>query len=220
MRINRYLAQASGVSRRQADDLIANGRVLVNDRPAETGQQIKEGDSVTVDGQTLKLEEITTIMLHKPAGYVSSRARQGEAPTIYELLPKDLHHLKPVGRLDKDSRGLLLLTNDGELAQRLTHPKYEKEKQYLVTTDHPLSKELLEQLNAGIELKDGVSRLHVELHAKPKTYLVTMHEGKNRQIRRTFAALNSTVIDLYRIQFGAYELNDLKAGEWRKLERP
>ena len=129
MRINKFVALATGMSRRTADQAIAEGRVAVNGRPPTAGQQVTDEDQINLDGQTLQKPAATTIMMNKPVGYVVSRDGQG-SQTIYDLLPEEYQGLKPIGRLDKDSSGLLLLTNDGTLAQELTHPKYHKQKVY------------------------------------------------------------------------------------------
>src|SRR5581483_8687429 len=132
MRLNRFVALATGTSRRHADVLIEQQRLRINDHLGQTGETVAANDTVTLDGQPLTLPATMTIMLNKPVGYVCSRQGQG-SQTIYTLLPPELHHLKPVGRLDKDSSGLLLLTNDGQLANQLTHPSYRKEKVYEIS---------------------------------------------------------------------------------------
>jgi 23S rRNA pseudouridine2605 synthase len=218
MRINKYLAQATGLSRRAADTAIAEGRVAVNGSAPQTGQQISGSDTVTLDGTVLAPSATVTIMLNKPPGYVCSRDGQG-SKTIYELLPPEYQQLKSVGRLDKDSSGLLLLTNDGELANQLTHPSYSKHKIYEVSLDKPLEPLHQQMINDhGIQLEDGPSQLQLEkLSDDGKQWRITMHEGRNRQIRRTFSALGYTVTLLHRIQFGPYQLNDLTSGEHRLL---
>lgn len=220
MRINKYIALATGISRRSADTAIAQGAVRVNDAPTHPGQDISEADRVTVNGKEIHLPKaFTTIMLNKPVGYVCSRDGQG-SKTIYDLLPKELHHLKPVGRLDKDSSGLLLLSNDGALANSLTHPTYVKTKIYEVALSAPLTKLDWSSIHSqGIELKDGLSKLFLE-RREPfdnKHWLVTMHEGRNRQIRRTFAALGYNVIALHRTQFGTYSLANLAEGNYSPI---
>lgn len=206
MRINKFVAQASGLSRRKADSVIEAGRVTVNGLAAKLGLELSSGDVVALDNKLLVVQPFTTIVLNKPVGYVCSRNGQGNL-TIYDLLPKEFHHLKPVGRLDKDSSGLLLLTNDGELAQKLTHPSHQKEKKYEVEFDKELSENDMNKIENGVQLDDGMSRL--KLAGAGKRWTVTMHEGRNRQIRRTFEALNYKVIKLHRTQFGPYRLGDL-----------
>lgn len=222
MRLNKYIAHATGVSRRQADEIIESGSVSVNGATAGLGRSINEDtDVVLLGGKVLKLpKEATTILMNKPVGYVCSRRAQGKGvKTIYELLPDEYKTLKTVGRLDKDSSGLIMLTDDGDLAFQLTHPKYHKEKQYLVALDKNLSvtDDRLISDN-GVEIGDGLSRLGLEcLNNNRHTWRVTMSEGRNRQIRRTFAALGYTVVKLHRIKFGEYEIGELKAGEVRRI---
>ncbi len=215
MRINKFVAQATGVSRRQADTLISNGQIMINEKPATAGAQVTNADQVTLEGKILKPSRILTIMLNKPVGYVCSREGQG-SPTIYDLLPSNYRDLKPVGRLDKDSSGLLLLTNDGDLALKLTHPRYSKEKIYLVELNKPLNKADQVQIAEGIILSDGVSQMQIDMMPK-NTVKVTIREGRNRQIRRTFEALNYQVIKLHRQQIGGYRLGSLPAGQFSEV---
>ncbi|HSX06052.1 MAG TPA: pseudouridine synthase [Candidatus Saccharimonadales bacterium] len=215
MRINKFVAASSILSRRAADEAITAGRVLVNGQKPQPGQDITEADIVTLDNRAITPAVKTiTIMLNKPPGYVVSRDGQG-SKTVYDLLPPDYQLLNPVGRLDKESRGLLLLTNDGQLHQLLTHPSHEKIKLYETTIDKPLQP-LHRQMIAerGFMLADGYSRLDLErMHeGDDHRWLVTLREGRNRQIRRMFSALGYTVVDLHRIQFGDYHLGDLPSG--------
>lgn len=222
MRINRFIATATGVSRRKIDTAISQGQVSVNGKPASLGQIISDEDLVVYNGRELRLAQEThlqTIILNKPVGYVCSRNGQGNH-TIYDLLPKGLHSLKPVGRLDKDSSGLLLLTNDGELAHQLTHPSFQKTKRYEITLDKPLDTVHQHMISdVGIQLNDGLSQLVLtQLSVQNKTtWKVSMHEGRNRQIRRTFAALGYSVIQLHRTNFGPYSLNTLPLGAYEQL---
>lgn len=217
MRINQFVARASGLSRRASDLAITNGRVSVNGKIATLGQQISSDESVTLDGRAISTNVNTiTIMLNKPVGYVCSRNGQG-SKTIYELLPPEYKNLKPVGRLDKDSSGLLLLTNDGQLAQELTHPKYHKQKIYEIELDKPLAPLHRQMISDhGVQLDDGPSKFELtrENDHDDTHWSVTMSEGRNRQIRRTFAALGYTVTKLHRTQFGSYELKLLEAGNF------
>lgn len=218
-RLNKFLALHTGISRREADTAIEQGRVLVNGDPARIGQAITDHDTVSLDGQMItRKQSYTYLMLNKPAGYVCSRRRQGDSPTIYELLPGEYHALKPVGRLDRDSSGLILLTDDGDFAHRMTHPSYHKTKVYHVRLDHPLAP-LHQQMisDYGIQLEDGVSQFLIsrieDSDPTNPTYEITMSEGRNRQIRRTFAALGYTVSYLHRTQFGNYQLNSINPGK-------
>ncbi|UTX51109.1 rRNA pseudouridine synthase [Candidatus Saccharibacteria bacterium TM7i] len=221
-RLNKYLAFHLGVSRREADLLIEKGSVWVNGTVATLGGRLETGDTVTVDGTIVKEKEnYTYLLFNKPAGYVSSRKQQGDNPTLYDLLPKEFHDLKPVGRLDKDSSGLLILTNDGDFAYEMTHPKFYKIKNYEVSLDKPLEP-LHQQMisDYGIALEDGPSKLSLERRNDERTdWLVTMHEGRNRQIRRTFDTLGYSVTALHRISFGPYLIAELKPGEFKASER-
>jgi 23S rRNA pseudouridine2605 synthase len=218
MRINRFVALATGMSRRAADRLADSGELHVNGKAIRSGQEVDEhSDVVTHRGRRLKPPRLQTIMLNKPPGYVCSREGQG-AKTIYELLPEELAHLKPVGRLDKDSSGLLLLTNDGTLAQRLTHPSFQKTKIYQVALDQPLAASDATKLASGVQLEDGPSKLALApLGNTSKSWQIKMQEGRNRQIRRTLAALGYQVQTLHRTQFGSYELGNLAEGRLKPI---
>jgi 23S rRNA pseudouridine2605 synthase len=217
MRLNLYIAQRTDLSRREADRAIANGRVRVNDLSPSPGQDISDTDAVTLDGKQLKdtRTPVRTIRLNKPVGYVCSRNGQGSR-TIYELLPPELKDLNPIGRLDKDSSGLLLMTNDGQLAQQLSHPSYQKIKIYHIATDKPLQPFHQQMISDfGINLEDGLSHLSLtSLDDSRQKWEVSMHEGRNRQIRRTFGALGYDIVRLHRIKFGDYTLDDIKPGEY------
>lgn len=225
VRLNKYLAHTFGISRREADLRIAEGRVLVNGRKATIGNVIQpDRDIVTLDSKKAgqKPKRYTYLLLHKPVGYVCSRKRQGSNPTIYNLLPREYHHLKVAGRLDKDSCGLLLLTDDGDTIFKLTHPKFDKEKVYYVGLNKPLLPEDKQKIKAGVVLEDGVSSFQVSLMKmqgsnildksalkKPNMYKITMHEGRNRQIRRTFKSIGYTVTYLKRVSLGKYKLEGM-----------
>jgi 23S rRNA pseudouridine2605 synthase len=213
MRVNKYIAQATGMSRRAADKAVEWGRVTVNGRSVGAGFDVQSGDKVTLDNEPVSIPETTqTVILNKPAGYVVSRDGQG-SQTIYELLPEGMAHLKPVGRLDKASSGLLLLTNDGDLAQRLTHPSYNKEKVYEIELYIPLKAEDQRAIAKGVKLEDGISKM--EISGEGKNWTVVMREGRNRQIRRTFGELGYTIAKLHRTQFGDYILKGTAPGTHR-----
>jgi len=219
MRLNKFVALSLGVSRRKADELIEQGKILVNGDRAVLGRQISQSDTVLYNSRELHIQPKKLILLHKPVGYLCSRASQGGIPTIYELLPKSLHHLKPVGRLDKDSSGLILLTNDGDFAHQMTHPSFYKIKRYLVTLDQPLQPLHRQMINDfGVQLPDGPSRLTLERQhdGDDRRWIVQMSEGRNRQIRRTFATLGYTVKKLHRTDFGNYSLGGMKRGEFQE----
>jgi 23S rRNA pseudouridine2605 synthase len=218
LRLNKYLALRLGISRREADNLIDQQKVTVNGEGATLGARFSGGDIIAVDGIELHgTTEYEYLALHKPSGYVCSRKKQGDNPTIYELLPASYHHLKTVGRLDRDSSGLILLTNDGDFAYHMTHPSFFKIKIYNVRLESDLSP-LHQQMisDYGIKLEDGPSKLQLERmnETDRKSWIVTMHEGRNRQIRRTFGSLGYTVAKLHRTNFGNYSLGDIPVGKF------
>lgn len=215
LRLNKFIAERVGLSRREADVAITAGKVLVNDQPATLGVKVDKNDKVCYNGKVVPFQaHFSYLMLHKPVGYVCSRHRQGDTPTIYELLPKEYHNLKTVGRLDKDSSGLILLTNDGDFAFQMTHPKFVKTKRYQVRLDNDLAAADEKTITSGVELADGVSKLGLKMLDDRKNWQVEMSEGRNRQIRRTFAALGYTVTKLHRFEFGPYELGALPSGQF------
>lgn len=237
MRINRFIALATGISRRQADKVIQGSRVFINGLPAQLSDHATSVDKVFVNKKQVFLPaEPTTIMLNKPAGYVVSRDGQG-SKTVYDLLPPEYQQLKPVGRLDKDSSGLLLLTDDGHLAHELTHPKFVKDKIYQVHLTHPLKGTDFDKITkTGVDIGDKAkSKFRLEVDSPDhqageahkthdncfaennKDWIVTLQEGRNRQIRRTFSALGYTVRRLHRIRFGEYELTQLRNESMKKL---
>ncbi|MEK9196401.1 MAG: pseudouridine synthase [Patescibacteria group bacterium] len=224
MRLNKYIASKTGLSRRHADYLIDRGLVLINNEVATLGQKLTDSDQIefsdpeTNQHYSLAVDlnsktQTTTIILNKPVGYVCSRDGQG-SDTVYDLLPKDFASLKIAGRLDKDSSGLVLLSDDGELINELTHPKYQKTKVYDVQLDQPLEP-LHQQIitDTGISLDDGLSKFVIEKIAdSAKNIRITMHEGRNRQIRRTFEALGYKIAKLHRTNLGSYQLKNLMTG--------
>ena len=222
IRLNKFLAERLGMSRREADDIIAAGKVLVNDKPAALGARVDKTDKVCYNNSIVPFEaEFSYIAFNKPIGYVCSRRAQGDAPTIYDLLPENMKSLKTVGRLDKDSSGIILLTNDGDFAFEMTHPKFYKEKVYEVSLDRelaPLHQQMISDF--GVQLEDGMSKFMV-VHEKGGRHelKVVLSEGRNRQIRRTFAALGYRVVKLHRIQFGKYGLSGLPESQWEKVRK-
>ncbi|MBQ6375783.1 rRNA pseudouridine synthase [Candidatus Saccharibacteria bacterium] len=228
IRLNKFLAERIGISRREADDLIAAGKVLVDGTPAKLGAHIDKSNKVCYNNKIVPFEtEFLYLAFNKPVGYVCSRRAQGSAPTLYDLLPAKYRKLKTVGRLDKDSSGLILLTNDGDFAYAMTHPKFHKEKIYEVELSRPLAP-LHQQMisDYGVMLDDGPSKFTVitsttstdeaaENDLPERTHFtVVLSEGRNRQIRRTFAALGYRVTSLHRTSFGKYQLSGLKPGEY------
>jgi 23S rRNA pseudouridine2605 synthase len=221
-RLNKQLALLLGISRREADNFIKSGRVKINGAKATLGDRVVESDIIEVDNRRLDVKpDFIYIMLNKPVGYVSSRRQQGDTPTLYKLLPLPYQTLKTVGRLDKDSSGLIILTNDGDFTQRMTHPSYTKVKVYEVELERelePLHQQMISDY--GVDLPDGKSQLQLMRlsDSSRKSWQVTMHEGRNRQIRRTFAALGYTVISLHRTNFGNYALGDMKPGDFKIVD--
>lgn len=218
IRLNKHLATVLGVSRRQADQLIEQGRVKVNAQPAIIGQKITTNDQITVNDRPLQAKtRPQLIAINKPTGVTCSRRHQKGDRTIYDLLPPELHHLKTVGRLDKNSSGLILMASDGDFIHQMTHPRFQKIKVYKVRLDTDLAPLHQQMINDfGVTLADGRSQLGLSRlsDTNRREWQVIMSEGRNRQIRRTFAALGYEVIKLHRIQFGPYQLTTLKPGEF------
>lgn len=225
MRINQFLAQVLGISRRAADREIESGNVRIGGKKAQLGDQVSEKDEVEYKGKLVRNTKLslTIVMLNKPAGFVTSRKRdagdeggRAVSPTVMELLPKELQHLRPVGRLDKESSGLLLLTDDGDLIYRSTHPKFEVEKEYLVEFETPLTDREMISWKKGMRLIDGIARAD-KIVREGKQFRVTLHQGKNRQIRRMAGKSGNKVTSLTRTREGEYVLGNLKEGIWKKL---
>lgn len=217
MRLNQYLAKHTELSRRSADTAIADGRVVVNGKIPDIGQQYNDGDSITLDGNDIVSQNTTTIMLNKPAKTICSKVQQGNVQTVYSLLPPELQHLTYVGRLDKDTSGLLLMSNDGELIQAVTHPSHQVDKVYEAQLPRPLRDQDLRELQAGVMLDDGISKL--EVNGKGRNCIIKIHEGRNRQIRRTFEKLGYELDRLHRSKVGKLSLGTLKVGEYTEISR-
>ena len=220
MRLNRFLAAAGIGSRRHCDELIAAGRVAINGKTCtDFSMQPGGRDHVKVDGKLIHLAPPLTIMLHKPAGFVSTRSDPQVRDTVFDLLPAKFSRLFNIGRLDAQTEGLLLLTNDGDLAQRLTHPRYKIEKEYEVALDRSWDPALSSKLLRGNFL-DGERARIVRLHSTSPIHLrVVLRQGINRQIRRMFEAVGYHVKVLVRIRIGPVRLGDLPRGHWRALTK-
>ncbi len=229
MRLNRFLAAAGLGSRRACEALITEGRVLLNGQPCTVlATAVQPKDSVKVDGRLVQAERSAYVLLNKPTGYLSTRTDPRQRRTVFDLLPADFPRLFHVGRLDQDSEGLLLLTNDGDLAMRLTHPRYKVDKEYEVVLDRPFDMTLGEKLRAGIfipvEMENGAPprRLRAKAEAlyriNPHTLKVILRQGLKRQIRLMFSELGYNVRRLQRTRLGTLQLGSLKPGEWRFLE--
>ena len=220
MRLNRFLAAAGIGSRRRCDELIEAGRVAINGKPCtDFSVQPTERDHVKVDGKRVHVDLPFTIILHKPAGFVSTKSDPHARDTIFDLLPSKFPRLFNVGRLDAQSEGLLILTNDGELAQRLTHPRYKIDKEYEVNLDRPWDRTLTPKLLREIVL-DGQRAQIARLHSITPTRLrVVLRQGINRQIRRMFEQVGYEVKRLVRTRIGSLRLGDLPRGHWRALTK-
>ncbi|HSP45044.1 MAG TPA: pseudouridine synthase [Chthoniobacterales bacterium] len=220
MRLNRFLAAAGLGSRRHCDELISAGRVTVNGRVCtDFSVQPTERDHIKVGGKLIRGERRLDIMLHKPAGFVSTRRDPQARDTIFDLLPLHLPRLFNVGRLDTQTEGMLLLTNDGDLAQRLTHPRYKIEKEYEVTLDHPWDPAFAPKLLHGIMLDGQRARIEKIHSVKPTRVRVVLRQGINRQIRRMFYDVGYEVKKLVRTRIGRLHLGDLPRGHWRPLTK-
>lgn len=218
MRLNRYLAAAGVGSRRHCDELIAAGRVTINGRVVtDFSTQPAEGDHVKVGSKMVRAQHQLHIVLNKPAGFVSTRSDPNARDTIFDLLPAHLPRLFNVGRLDTQSEGLIILTNDGDLAQRLTHPRYKVEKEYEVTLDKPWDPQLAQKLLRGVMLDGKRARLERVFSPKPLLVRVVLKQGINRQIRRMFYEIGYDVVRLVRMRIGNLRLENLPRGHWRPL---
>lgn len=216
-RLQKFLARLGVASRRGVEELIRQGRVTVNGRPAQLGMRVKGGEEILVDGQAVgEMKAAATYMLNKPPGVLTTARDERGRKTVMDLVPA-VPGLHPVGRLDLDSEGLLLLTTDGELTLRLTHPRYRHRKTYRVWcnqgTVHP---EALRRFERGIELEDGISRA-LEARPEPGGCLLVLGEGRKRQVRRMLAAEGFEVTRLLRTRIGRLELGDLPPGSFRQL---
>lgn len=225
MRLQKYMAMCGVAARRKCEEMIAAGRVTVNGRlVTEMGTQVEENDEVCVDGARITPEEEKCYVLyHKPAGEVTTVSDEKGRETVMDRFRDFPVRLYPVGRLDYDSEGLLLLTNDGELAQRLTHPSCEVDKVYLARVTGNPSNEAIDRLRRGVHMEGDERRTYpadvrvVRDESLFSDILVTIHEGRNRQVRRMFDAVGHKVLLLRRVRFGPLELGSLRRGEWREL---
>jgi 23S rRNA pseudouridine2605 synthase len=216
MRLNAWLARAGVASRRGADELIKAGRVTVNGKPGQLNTFVAARDRVELDGRPLARQELAYVLLNKPAGVVTTARDPAGRPTVVVLVGHPAR-VVPVGRLDADTTGALLLTNDGELAHRLAHPRYEVDKVYVADVDGDPSPEALTALEAGIDLDDGrTAPARARRLARGKIELV-LHEGRKHQAKRMLAAVGLPVRRLHRSRYGPLSLDGLEPGEWREL---
>ncbi|HZQ64363.1 MAG TPA: pseudouridine synthase [Gaiellaceae bacterium] len=218
MRLNAYLARAGVASRRGADELIKAGRVEVNGRRGELNTFVGAADQVTVDGRPVQKQQLAYLLLHKPAGVVTTARDPHGRPTVTELVPAE-PRVVPVGRLDADTTGVLLLTNDGPLAHRLAHPRYEVDKVYEVDVEGDPAPDALARLAGGVDLDDGRTAPAHARRLAPGTLELTVHEGRKHQVKRMCAAVGHPVRRLHRARYAGLDARGLGPGEWRRLTR-
>jgi 23S rRNA pseudouridine2605 synthase len=217
VRLNAYLARAGVASRRRADELIKAGRVTVNGAPGQLNTVVGARDRVEVDGQEVERQRLAYVLLHKPAGVVTTASDPQRRPTVVDLVPLE-PRVVPVGRLDADTTGALLLTNDGPLAHRLAHPRYGVEKTYVVEVEGDPGDEALRRLRDGIELEDGPTAPARARRLGPGRVELVLHEGRKHQVKRMLAAVGHPVTRLHRSAYAGLTVGALGPGDWRELE--
>jgi 23S rRNA pseudouridine2605 synthase len=215
-RLNAYLARAGVSSRRGAEELIRAGRVTVNGEVAGLATFVEPADEVRLDGRRLEPEQLAYILLHKPAGVVTTARDPHDRPTVVDLVRHEVR-VVPVGRLDADTTGVLLLTNDGPLAHRLMHPRYQVEKLYEADVDGDPGPEALEQLRTGIDLEDGRTAPARARRLGPGRVELSLHEGRKHQVKRMLEAVGHPVRRLHRSRYAGLDATGLAPGEWREL---
>jgi 23S rRNA pseudouridine2605 synthase len=218
MRLNAYLARAGIASRRGSDELIKAGRVRVNDLPGELNTYVHTGDRVEVDGEPVTAQALKYVLLHKPAGTVTTASDPQGRPTVVQLVDEIPERIVPVGRLDADTTGALLLTNDGPLSHRLAHPRYGVEKVYEVEVEGEPDDEVLRQLAEGVDLEDGRTAPARARLLAPSTIELVLHEGRKHQVKRMCEAVGHPVRRLHRSRYAGLALEGLEPGAWRELE--
>lgn len=216
MRLNAFLARAGKASRRGADDIIKAGRVMVNGKIGELNTKVENGDIVQLDGKDISIQKLRYILFYKPTNTVTTLKDPQDRPTILDDV-KIPERVIPVGRLDFDTTGALLLTNDGDLAHKLMHPSFEVDKVYEAEVDVIVSPRILDLLSNPIMLDDGLTAPAQARELKDKKIELTIHEGKNHQVKRMLAAVGLNVIKLHRSQYGPLDLRGLKPSQWREL---
>jgi 23S rRNA pseudouridine2605 synthase len=218
VRLNAFLARAGVASRRRADELIKAGRVSVNGARGELNTVVGRGDRVALDGRPVEPQALAYVLLHKAAGVLTTAHDQHGRPTVVDLVGRDAH-VVPVGRLDADTTGALLLTNDGPLAHRLAHPRYGVEKVYVADVEGEPDDEALARLERGVELEDGVTAPARARRLGPSRIELTLHEGRKHQVKRMLAAIGHPVTHLHRSLYAGLSADDLPPGGWRELSR-
>jgi 23S rRNA pseudouridine2605 synthase len=217
MRLAKYLAHSGVASRRRSEELISGGRVKVGGEVVrDPARDVDEDSGVEVDGRPVAPEAREVWMVNKPRGVVSTAREPGRRRAVVELVDSP-RRLYPVGRLDVESTGLILLTNDGELAERLTHPRHEVPRTYRVRLRRPAEPEQLRRLRRGVDLEDGPTAPAKVRKASARVFEITMHEGRNRQVRRMVEAVGNQVLELERVRFGSLRLEGLAEGRARRL---
>jgi 23S rRNA pseudouridine2605 synthase len=217
VRLNAYLARAGVASRREADELIKAGRVTVNGEPGQLNTFVESRDRVELDGKRVELQSLTYVLLHKPADTVTTARDPQGRRTVVDLVDHPAR-VVPVGRLDADTTGALLLTNDGELAHRLAHPRYEVEKVYEAEVEGEPDDDALQRLRNGLELDDGATAPAEARRLRPDTVELAIHEGRKHQVKRMLAAVGHPVRRLHRSRYAGLTLEGLEPGAWRELE--
>jgi 23S rRNA pseudouridine2605 synthase len=217
MRLNAFLSRAGVASRRRADELIKGGRVTVNGEPGQLNTVVGSHDRVQVDGEDVTRQRLRYVLLHKPAGVVTTARDPGGRPTVVELVPAE-PRVVPVGRLDADTTGALLLTNDGQLAHRLAHPRYGVEKTYVAEVEGDPDEATLQRLRDGLELDDGRTAPARARRLGPGRVELVLHEGRKHQVKRMLAAVGHPVTRLHRSDYAGLTLEGLEPGECRELE--
>ncbi|HEU5244966.1 MAG TPA: pseudouridine synthase [Gaiellaceae bacterium] len=217
MRLNAFLARAGVASRRRADELIKAGRVTVNGEPGQLNTVVAARDRVQVDGQQVERQRLRYVLLHKPAGVVTTARDPQGRPTVVELVPGE-PRVVPVGRLDADTTGALLLTNDGQLAHRLAHPRYGVEKTYLAETEGDADEDALQRLREGVELEDGTTAPAQARRLGRGRVELVLHEGRKHQVKRMLAEVGHPVTRLHRSGYAGLTLEGLEPGACRELE--
>lgn len=223
MRINKYIAQSGICSRRKADEYVLSGRVKVNGVVITMlGFEIRKKDKVTLDGKIIRADKLEYFKFYKPTGYITTKSDEKGRKTIYDVIPECFHHLNPVGRLDKDSSGLIIMTNDGNLAYELTHPSIKVAKTYIVKVDGKLSDDELKKLTDGIEIEKGKMAYCdwaiLEESKNETLFQIILYQGLNRQIRKMFEFLGHNVINLKRVRHANIELTGLKKGQIKPIK--
>jgi 23S rRNA pseudouridine2605 synthase len=218
MRLNAYLARAGIASRRGSDELIKAGRVKVNDLPGALNTYVHTGDRVEVDGIPVTAQALKYVLLNKPTATVTTASDPQGRPTVVDLVEEIPERVVPVGRLDADTTGAMLLTNDGPLAHRLAHPRYGVEKVYEVEVEGEPDDAALKQLAEGIDLEDGRTAPAVARRLGPSKLELTLHEGRKHQVKRMCEAVGHPVLRLHRSRYAGLTVEGLEPGQWRELE--